>query len=174
MSRNKLRLQVALYARPKHPGTYHYALFITAKNFREPTTTKHHVKNTLQVDDTGVATTPWRYEKADIANVEAEPRLLVRVIIAKLLKSREQVEEILESVPVYQLDVKEFNCRTWVRDAVEGLRNRGAIAATLEWSEIERKSLDYVDRKRSQSRWDGSWGTAVPLMDLIEGNEVVQ
>lgn len=32
MRRNKPRLQLALYARPKHPESLHYALFVTPKD----------------------------------------------------------------------------------------------------------------------------------------------
>jgi hypothetical protein len=48
----KPRLELTLYARPKHPGTYHYALFESPKGTEERPTnfaTKHHVKNTLLV-----------------------------------------------------------------------------------------------------------------------------
>jgi hypothetical protein len=62
MPRNKPRLQLALYARPKHPETYHYALFVAPKSAEGPIM-KHHVKNTLQVDVSGQATQPWRYER---------------------------------------------------------------------------------------------------------------
>lgn len=111
--------------------------------------------------------------------------------------SREQVEEILQSVPIYQVDdddhvskdtcnddrkeppKKLFNCVTWVRDACEALQTQGAIAGRkLEgWDEIERKSVAYVNQKRAQSRWDGSWkggSRGVPLMDLNTGEEIVE
>ena len=71
MPRSKPRLQLALYARPKHPGTYHQALFVAAKNAKGPVT-KHHVKKTLQIDDSGIATSPWRYERTTVAQVEFE------------------------------------------------------------------------------------------------------
>lgn len=121
MPRNKPRVHLALYARPKHPDSYHYALFLAPKDSSpsskssnvidkdSPTaTTKHHVKNTLLVDPTtGTASQPWRYERAPIITDgtappnAAEARLLVRVVVAKLrTREREPAEEILAAVPV--------------------------------------------------------------------------
>ena len=182
MRRNKPRIQLALYARLKHPGTYHYALFVASKSAEGPIT-KHHVKNTLQVDVAGQAAQPWRYERIMILDIEAEQRLLARVIVTKVTKPCEQVQRILESVPVYQVDdldqaeAQSFSCRTWVRDALQELRRQGAVAAELEeWEVVERKALEYLDKKREQRRWSGTWkgGTGVPLMDLLEGKEVVE
>jgi hypothetical protein len=175
---------MALYARPKHPGTYHYALFITPKTTHgQAPITKHHVKNTLQVDVSGEAIQPWRYERTIVSNLEAEQRLLVRIIIAKVLKPCDDVQRILESVPVHQVDdldqakAQSFTCRTWIRDAWQELMRQGAITAQLEdWEDVEREALEYLDRKREQKRWDSTWkgGTGAPLMDLLEGKEVVE
>lgn len=181
MPRNKDRLQLALYARPKHPGSYHYAFFVAPKKPQGPVT-KHHVKNTLQIDSSGEAIQPWRYERTTITNVEAEPRLLARVIIAKVAKSSDDVQKIMDAVPVYQVEdldkaeAQTFTCRTWVRDVLRELSGQGALAANVgEWEVAERQALGYLDGKRAQGRWDVAWkgGFEIPLMDLIEGREVV-
>ncbi|OQO13235.1 hypothetical protein B0A48_01463 [Cryoendolithus antarcticus] len=180
MTRNKRRLQVALYARPKHPGTYHYALFVAPKNGEGPTT-KHHVKNTLLIDDSGQATAPWRYEKVVIDDLESEQRLLVRVVVGKVIGTANEIQRLVGSVPV--ADAKElvseasetFNCVSWVRDVYRELVTQRAVAARYaDWDEVQRQAVEYVDRKREAGRWDGRWkGSGVPLMDLLEDKEIV-
>jgi hypothetical protein len=184
MPRNKPRLQLALYARPKNPGTYHYALLIAPKNAAaQAPVVKHHVKNTLLVDDRGEATQPWRYERTVISNIEAEPRLLARIIIAKMAKPADEVQRILEDVPIYQVEDLEkaedqtFTCKTWVRDVLRELIGQGALAANVgEWDVVEREALNYLDRKRAQGRWDTTWkgASGTPLMDLLDGKEIVE
>lgn len=179
--RHKPRLQVALYARPKHPDKHHFALLVAPKVAARWRTVKHHVKNTLQIDADGSATTPWRYERIAVADVEEEQRLLVIVTIAKVLVSWERVDEILENVPVYQSDDPEkpadasFNCLSWVESAFVELREQKAIDERVgDWSAIERQANEYVEKKREEGRWDGgSHGSEIPLLDLIESREVV-
>ncbi|CAK3794073.1 Hypothetical predicted protein [Lecanosticta acicola] len=181
MPRNKPHLQLALYARPKHPGSYHYAFFVAPKNGQAPAT-KHHVKNTWQVDDSGGMTQPWRYENVVVTDISTELRLLARFVIAKVsASSPDQVQGILESVPVdnAELGAREFSCRTWIRDAFEELRRHGAITTgKLEsWEDVQREALEYLEKKRRQGRWESSWkgvGGDIPLMDLIGGREVVE
>lgn len=178
MPRNKPRLQLALYARPKHPDAPHYALFIASK-VSPGTPTKHHAKNTLLVDENGNASSPWRYERTVITEIDAEQRLLVRVNVAKLAKPRDEVDQILESLPVYQVGDRAaaFNCVTWVRDAYRELARRGAISGKAEeWEVVERKALEYVQREREQGRWSAEWkgSSVVPLMDLIHEKKVVE
>lgn len=182
MPRNKPRPQLALYARFKHLGTYHYALFVAPKSARAPTT-KHHVKNTLQVDTSGEATQPWRYQRTIVSDFETEQRLLVRVIIAKVTSSCEHVQQILDSVCIHQDDdvdkakAQSFTCQTWVRDIFQELSRQGAVTVGLgEWEDVERKALEYLGRKREQRRWSGTWkgGSGVPLMDLLERREVLE
>ena len=182
MRRNKPRLQLALYSRPKHPGTYHYALFVAPKSGRG-LIVKHHVKNTLQVDSLGKATQPWRYERTIVPDVESEQRLLVRVIIAKVAKSGDHVQRILKGVHVQRLDdvdeikAQSFTCRTWVSDALHELSKQEAvIGRSEEWESLEQKALEYLRGKREQRRWSGTWkgGAGIPLMDLLTGREVVE
>lgn len=181
MPRNKPRLQVALYSRPKHPGSYHYALFVASKNGLGQIT-KHHVKNTLLIDPTGEATAPWRYERTMVSDVGAEQRLLARIVIGKVVVSDEEVQRLVEEVPILQIDdpdtatAQSFTCQTWVRDVFQELRRQEAIATIFEeWEEVEQNASEYVETKREQRRWSGSWkgDSAVPLMDLLQGKEIV-
>jgi hypothetical protein len=179
MPRNKPRLVLALYPRPKHPGTYHYTLFLTAKNF-QGTITKHHAKNTLLVDSSGAATAPWRYERVITDGLEREQRLLVCVVVAKVLVTVDELERVLAGVPVGvnggEGEGDMFDCRMWIRDAWTELRTRGAVSAEIEtWDEVERLAKWFVDLKRSEGRWDGSWkgDDRVPTIDLLSGKEMV-
>lgn len=182
MPRNKPRLQLALYARPKHPGSYHYALFISPKSTKQKklanSATKHHVKNTVQ-NIAGEVTQPWRYERLAISDIQLEPRLLVRIIIAKITSS-DTVERILGAARVAQIDdsnqaeAQSFSCSTWVHAALEELSRQGAVVGLGEWEEIQKKAVDYVERKRAAGRWNGGWkGEAgVPILDLLDGREL--
>lgn len=176
MPKNKPRLHLSLYARPKHPDSPHYALFIAPKS-NKGSLSKHHVKNTLLIDESsGKPSSPWRYERIVIDDVNLEPRLLVRVVIAKITASILDVERALEAVPVYQDDEREnqpFNCKTWVRDAFIALMEQGLVRTSLGGEEVERRALEYLDRKRDEGRWDEDGGEGVPCMDLLEGRENV-
>jgi hypothetical protein len=182
MHRNKLRLQLALYARPKHPGTYHYALFISSKGPKKQivnSATKYHVKNTLRTI-AGKAVQDWRFERVDVSNILLEHRLLVRIVIAKMT-STDAFESILEAVPIYQVNdpnqvhAQSFSCLTWVRAALEELRNQGAVVKLREWDSIQKNALEYVERKIKEGRWNGVWAgeAGVPTLDLLSGKEIV-
>ncbi|KAK8227746.1 hypothetical protein IWX49DRAFT_35949 [Phyllosticta citricarpa] len=152
MPRNKPRLHLALYARPKHPDAPHYALLICPKNIptltlpstnppssssssQAPLIHKHHVKNTLQIAtdcngavaaaaaDAAAVTQPWVYEHARLASLHADPQLLLTVIIGKLIESVDAVAAILASVPV---------CRNGGLDG-EGDGTQGFDFDCVEW-----------------------------------------
>ncbi|KAF2500855.1 hypothetical protein BU16DRAFT_535392 [Lophium mytilinum] len=116
MPSNKPRLQLALYARPKHPESYYYAHTSPLKL--------------------------WRYEHVELPDVGLEQRLLARVFIGKLTASIEDVEGIVAGVPVYQVgderpDVGnmhegDFSCRTWLRDGLLELETKGLVAGLRE------------------------------------------
>jgi len=184
MTRNKPRLELALYARPKHPGTHHYALFVSPKSTKSKvsaSSTKHHVKNTLQ-NIHGELSQPWRYECVAIPDCNVEQRLLARVVIAKVVVPIGDLEKTLTAVPVYQeddvevVDGRVFSCRTWVRDALEELGKQGVIVGLTDWEHVQRRALDYVESKRKVGRWDVTWGgeRGVPMTDLLSGEELIR
>ncbi|KAF2158610.1 hypothetical protein M409DRAFT_30890 [Zasmidium cellare ATCC 36951] len=179
MPRNQPRLQLALYARSKYPDAPHFAIFIAPKKGGKAT--KHHAKNTI-LSIPGQISQPWRYERVDIPDVTLEQHLLVRVIIGKVTTSLDQVDEILKGIPVYQVDdpdrakAESFNCRAWAGVALEELKKQGAVTMLEgDWAEIERRAKEYLGKKREQGRWSKDWKgqPGVPLMDLIEGRELV-
>lgn len=188
MVRNKQRLQLALYARPKHPDSYHYALFITPKtgsrqnntSSQKPfSVTKFHVKNTLQ-NINGETVQPWRFERMVISDLLQEPRLLVCVVIGKVLP--DAVEQEFPRVKIYQVDdpdqtkAQAFDCRTWVEAALDELRGSGAVSGLLDWETIEKSALEFVARKKDEGRWKVERrgdDVRVPTMDLLAGRELV-
>jgi hypothetical protein len=111
LRRNKPRLYLGLYARPKYPDTYHYALLTCPKNTKHTslnghttTITKFHVKNTIQVSINGELHQPWVSEFVSIPNLAQESLLLVLICIGKINRKRsfEKLEDVLRRVPVYQ------------------------------------------------------------------------
>jgi hypothetical protein len=188
MFRNKQRLQLALYARPKHPDTYHYALFIAPKiNSRQTnnarnkpfSTTKFHVKNALQNID-GQILQPWRFEIILIPDLSEEQRLLICVVIGKI--TSDAVEQKLSQVPIYQVDdsdkakARAFSCLTWVKAALDELRGSGAVSGLLDWETIHKSALDFVVRKKEEGRWEVQMvgdNLRVPTLDLLSGRELV-
>ena len=182
MPRNKARLQLALYARPKHPGTYHWALFITAKDdlLASPSpTTKHHVKNNL-LEVAGEIRQPWRYERVQVPDVHLEQRLLVRVTVAKIAVP-EKLDRILEAIPVYQIDdpnqaeARKFSCSMWVWTALEELKRQEVIAGVSDSEVVRRKAVEYVERKKGDGRWEAGWkgDDRVPTLDLLVQREII-
>lgn len=184
MPRNKPRLHLALYARPKYPDSPHYALFITPKiHLQRKSTilaTKFHVKNTLQNID-GELSQPWRFERISVPDLSQDPRLLACFVIGKIQpKSLESVENVISQVRVYQVDDPDqvkaqlFNCRTWVKDVLDELSGSDHVAGLTDWETVDKKALEYVKEKKGEGRWDaGRSGGNPPVMDLLTGMELV-
>ena len=191
MTRNKPRLQIALYARPKYPDTYHWALFISPKssskqygrnNDDAARVTKYHVKNTLSSIEGRQVTDRWHYETKSIPDVTQEHLLLARFIIAKVIAPEDTIDDIIGAVPITQVDFlglptdpSPFTCRTWAQAAVEGLKRQGVVAGLDDWEVIQEKAVEYVERKKKEGRWRaGRLGKVeVPMLDLLTGKEIV-
>ena len=181
MAWNKDRLLLALYARPKHPETYHYALMTCPKHHQKrfvaqgptpPMFRKYHVKNTIQ-SIKGQLVQPWVYESV-AASHASEPGLLVFIVIGKVLKP-DELETTLEKVPVYQADSDQgltFDCVEWVRLAVERLWSFGTVTKIAEWNKIREQALNFVVDKKNEGYWNanlgGLWDASVPELDLIK------
>lgn len=181
MPRNKPRLLVAFYSRPKHPDSYHYALLLTPKLNRNQTSfpaTKFHALNTLQ-NISGELSSPWRYERSSVADVSSERRLLVCVVIAKVIDEN-LLEQMLKNVPVYQKDdaarakAEASDCVAWVREALDQLQRSAAVSRLTTFDEIERQALEYVACKKDEGRWSSHPQPGVPVLDLLQGCELVE
>ena len=180
MPRNKPRLLLALYSRPKHPDSYHYSLLLTPKLTKNQTNfsaTKYHALNTLQ-NVSGVLSSPWRYECSIIANVSNEHRLLVCVIIAKVI-DQAALESILAAVPIYQIDDSDmekaaaFDCVAWVREALARLQYSTAVTSLAAFEQVEQCAFQYLAKKKDEGRWEGHPRPGVPVFDLLQGRELV-
>lgn len=108
--------------------------------------------------------------------------MLVAVIVGKVL-SVEVVEEVFRRTPIYQSDdpdkdrASEFDCRTWVRDALEGVRGSGSVSGLMEWEALEEQALRCVTEKKAEGRWragrgPGSGEMGVAVLDLFAGREI--
>ncbi|TVY82289.1 hypothetical protein LSUE1_G001915 [Lachnellula suecica] len=171
MTRNKPRLQVALYARPKHPGTYHYAIFISPKLNYESRKNKK-----------GVLSSPWRFERVVIADMSVDPRLLVVVTIGKLAprSSVESIERYLvEKIPIFQEgeihEGSDFDCVSWTKKAVQILGRDGLVQGVGRWDKIRAVAVKFVETKRMEGRWEVGWKgeKRVPTLDVSDGREFV-
>ncbi|KAI9781468.1 MAG: hypothetical protein M1816_002355 [Peltula sp. TS41687] len=157
MRSSKPRLYLALYARLKHPDSYHYTLHVSPKGERidlqAQETVKHHCKNIIQSVN-GVAVVPWIYESIPI-NPNNDSRLLVRVLIGKIFKPA-VVEQSLKRVPVKPND-STFNCVERVRLALAQLERGGVLGkghGLLDWVKIQETALKYVADKKRQGRFE--------------------
>ncbi|RHZ53106.1 uncharacterized protein CDV56_103055 [Aspergillus thermomutatus] len=183
--RNKPRLLLGLYARPRHPDSYHYAILITPKirpRDKLPIpATKYHVKNTLTNTEAGLSQ-PWRFERSSLKNIHDDPRILVAVVVGKVL-SVEMVEEVFWRTPVHQYDdpdrdrASEFDCRTWVRSALERVRGSGGVSGLMKWETLEEQALRYVREKKAEGRWTAGGGIGrgemrVAMLDLFAKREI--
>jgi hypothetical protein len=102
---------------------------------------------------------------------------LVRILVAKLEPSmRDKMEEVLAKVEVVQGD-PQWNCRTWLKTAIEELMREGIIARKWDWEELESKALWYVQMKGNEGRFravaqGGTFdGTGIPTYDLPQNLE---
>jgi hypothetical protein len=182
MSRNKPRLELALYGRPKHLHSYRYALFVAPKSTKHAPAVsgvKHHIKDTVQTI-AGEIRQPWRYERVAIEDINSEACLLVRVVVAKVT-DLDAVQRILSRVPVPPANALDpdqataFTCQAWTRDALRELRAQGAVAGLGEWDAVRQRAVDYVAKKKEKGRWEVGWkgGEGVPLLDMLDGAEIV-
>lgn len=180
--RNKPRLHLALYARPKYPDTYHYTLLIPPKPSNAPAALKFHVHNKLQKTD-DIISQPWLYETIDIPDISLEPRLLACIAIEKILVPLGRVNQILREVPIYQFDDpsgqgKGFDCLKWIQLAIPALRRADAVSNNgFTWDGIREEALRYMRRKKQEKRWEVGWKGGrqedVATFDMLTGEEIV-
>lgn len=144
------QLYLAFYARLKYPNTYHYALHVSSpESASSPAirTMKYHCKNIITVTD-GTVSIPWVYEAVKI-DPDSDPRIVVRILLGDVSRI-DLVGSLLEAIPVGKGSKEDFNCISWVRDALlrrnqAGVISRGDIA---DWDAVERTGLDYVNKKK--------------------------
>lgn len=158
----------------KDPQTYHYALHISpnVESFNPVirNTTKFHCKNILRSVE-GKAVISWIYEAVKV-NPHYDDRILVRVLLAEFIQDK-TLEKLFAEAPVVQEDTN-FNCITWVRQALLRMKEAGIIRIE-DWESIQRTALEYVHKKKQQGRFEASWEgncSGVATFDLISGVEI--
>lgn len=188
--RNKARLHLALYAIPRSPDTYHYALLVRPKDIAATqalsgvlTASKYHIKTTHRTNADGVVSQPWIYESYYIHDLADESLLLASIVIGKLSVSLGRIDEILRNVPIYKDDDSsgngaKFNDVEWVRLAIEALRQAGAVSDDgLTWEAVFEQSLNYMRRKQAEGRWEVGWKGGNPetvaTFDLLTGRDIL-
>ncbi|KAI9827422.1 MAG: hypothetical protein M1819_006963 [Sarea resinae] len=174
MPSNKPRLYIGLYAR-NVPNSYHWAFLVSPKKEAgtQNETTRYHVVNRPAMRD-GAVKDMWTYEQRDLVSMKTQ-MLLVRVLIAKIAKPRAAFDECLARVPVVQ-DDPDWRCRAWVSNALARLVDDKILGGqTQDWTFIERESVAYVERKKTEGRFQKEPApTEVPTYDLIVAKEVVR
>ncbi|OTA99833.1 hypothetical protein M426DRAFT_16064 [Hypoxylon sp. CI-4A] len=173
MGANKKRLYLALYpsgsASGKEELRYHWS-FLVGPKIEEGVCVpgmRYHVKDPLRQG--------WKYEACKVKDIRCTVNLLARIVIAKI-EDEERLIEIFKSTPVNG-DDKEFNCRTWVKDAVNRLADDGKAVGTavLDWDELEKRSREYVVEKHKGGRYDEGQDMTQPkpTWDLLENKELI-
>lgn len=162
MTRNKPRLQLALYSRPQHPGTYQHALFISPKT---PKSSRPIIK--LHVSKAHL-------ERVTVSTLSSEPGLLVLETIGKVTVSVDKVEQFLKD-RFTAADDEEDDGVAWTRDSFEALRRGGLVSGAGRWDGIRANAVQFVERKRLEGRWETDWKGegGVPTLDVMEGKESV-
>lgn len=122
----------------------------------------------------------WTFEER---SATLDTMVLVRVLIGKVV-DREGLVEILRGVPVGGQEEGEegWNCVSWVRGAIERIRDGGeevlGKGSVLEWRVVRDAAMGFVERKMGEG-WFRSGGQGnyevgrVATWDLVEGREVV-
>lgn len=168
---------LAYYHRPKHPDSYHVALHIDmpTKPWAKPVIVKHHCKNILvRMADSGEEKPGqqslkemWTYERKELQESQSgglkDMFLLGRVrlgFLSKLALSRSNTGAVQHVQLLAKLDVPkdkplDFDCASWVVQAIEALRYNKLILLAAEDS-IEASEDD-----------GGNWErTSLPARDL--------
>ncbi|KAI1995295.1 hypothetical protein LOZ54_000609 [Ophidiomyces ophidiicola] len=101
MPPNKDRLYIALFAHSR-PDAYHWAFLVSPKENSNSNyqTIQYHATNRIQLRD-GMMKATWELERVQLG--KSEPvRLLARILIGKVERSRDELDKSLESVAVVQ------------------------------------------------------------------------
>ncbi|GLA92398.1 hypothetical protein AtubIFM57143_007922 [Aspergillus tubingensis] len=179
---------------PDKEDTYHWSLNILPKpKFKSKSRNKNKdigIGTTYHVRDlptpipstTGTGTDmifKWTYEER---STTLDTMVLVRVLIGKVV-DWEGLVGILRGVPVGGQEEGEegWNCVSWVRGAIERIRDGGeevlGKGSVLEWRVVRDAAMGFVERKMGEG-WFRSGGQGnyevgmVAMWDLVGEREV--
>lgn len=175
---DKPQLLLACYENTEDTESPHVALLIIPKLERDKSGQvklpiegiKYHVKNKL-LTSKGEVSQPWFFERVDFRNLDAEPGILVCVVIGKVLDLA-RAANVMAAVPVYQDHMYSFGSRVWAQQAIELLLAAGATTGV--YGKTALGGVDsYLREKRGEGRWSGGrrvWPTStVPILDMTTG-----
>ncbi|KMP01168.1 hypothetical protein DIZ76_011384 [Coccidioides immitis] len=169
---NKDRLYVAVYFH-KHPGVYHWAFVVSPKDETDARgkTTRYHVTNKILSCD-GEPKATWQYEKSLLLEADMA-KLLALVLVGKVEKSGQELEDSLQKVPVVQ-DDPSWRCRTWTTSAMAQLAQDNILSksSVTDWAVIETECRAYASKKEVEGRYEAIT-TTVPTYDLMARKEIV-
>lgn len=178
---DKPRLLLAYYNDPQETRSPRVALFIVPKltydksgQLKLPIEgTKYHVKNKVLTSQ-GEVVQPWSFEGVDFRNLDAEPSLLVAVIIGKVLVST-RVADVLATIPVYQDHMYRFGSRIWAQQAIDLLLAAGITKGIYAKTALG-GAESYLREKLAEGRWSARYGgrrvwpsPTVPILDMTTG-----
>ena len=187
----KVSVYVSLYFRNSQVplDSYHWAILVETKlsSLRGGTSSiqQYHVKNTMQP---GVSGRPWVFEESPLKDSSTRFRLLTRVLVARVKKSKlRNLSASLRSVPLIQNNPN-WTCRIWVKEALAKLdadailepepkSNNLQQRGIRDWDTIETECRRYIAEKRVAGRWLNPGVAAnfnfneVPTYDMLQGRE---
>ncbi|ENH70861.1 hypothetical protein FOC1_g10003314 [Fusarium oxysporum f. sp. cubense race 1] len=141
-------IYIAVKSRPS-PRQYHWGLIVTDNIWRP---VLHHATN---------LTRPWKYEER--RNESAIDLTLIVLVKASGVSNVPRATQIIQSVPVDGKPSRRtgtaFTCRTWVKDALVELHEKGEIFLANDIEVIETEAIAYAERYAADS--EQGKGTAV-------------
>jgi hypothetical protein len=134
-------------------------------SFRKTTGTRHHVEHVNGPEHR------YLYVADDIEHIPSAQSIIVRIAVAKVVDT-ERLAAILRDVPLHQDDTS-WNCLSWIKDAFLRIMEdeqrcvKGYVEAK-DWKNIERRTREYVKKKRGERR---PAGDSIPTWNLWENRE---
>ena len=114
MARNKTRIYMAFYSRPKNDD-YHMAVLLSPKNPNPHDTSTWRLHVTTN-PTSRLTQQEWKYDPLQV--ICRTERLVSLVLLDKTKKSGEEVCEMLRVIEVVQNDMS-WNCKSWVFSAIK-------------------------------------------------------
>jgi hypothetical protein len=150
--------------------SYHWGIVSAPKNGDFRRAVLYHVRNVI---DGGVVV--WKFERKPLQD-GATTKMLTGVIFAKII-NKQQVEQILASVPMVQNDPN-WTCRSWVNDAIAALEGSGAISGAPAggFAPVEAEARTFTGEMVEQQRFTENGGPndtrQRPLYDMLQGKQL--
>jgi hypothetical protein len=184
--RNKFRLCVATYAKTNFQP-YDCAVLIAPKLVTQTLNStcamilseRYFIRKRERPEYHDISR--WEVNSDSPNDIMCDHRLLGLIVVGKVL-SLDQVKEIILQTPVVQDDpgtdsTTDFNCQTWVMNALERVHGTDAVAGLMERVMIEKQAIRYSGDEQAIRRIKELDAGTQPLsrlqrvMDLVDGKE---